>query len=109
LPSASRIAGFQGVSFPLAEAQMRINELRLELGEIAADLEGEPRADSSAAVTKLVSYAGEVAAETTRTAVQTLGGHGFIVDHPVELWYRSAATLATLDFDLTPSSSVAAI
>ncbi len=30
------IAGFQSVSFPLAEAQIRIEELRLELGEIAA-------------------------------------------------------------------------
>jgi alkylation response protein AidB-like acyl-CoA dehydrogenase len=103
------IAGFQGISFPLAEAQMRINELRLELGEVATGLEEDPFADNSPAVTKLVSFAGEVAAETTRTAVQTLGGHGFIVDHPVELWYRSAAVLAALDFDLNPSSFVAAI
>lgn len=103
------IAGFQGISFPLAEAQMRINELRLELGQIASELEAHPFADNSGAVTKLVSYAGEVAAETTRTAVQTLGGHGFIVDHPVELWYRSGATMATLDFDLHTSSFVAAI
>jgi hypothetical protein len=103
------IAAFQGISFPLAEAQMRINELRLELGEVATDLDSDPFADNSSAVTKLVSFAGEVAAETTRTAVQTLGGHGFIVDHPVELWYRSAATLATFDFDLNPSSFAAAI
>jgi alkylation response protein AidB-like acyl-CoA dehydrogenase len=103
------ISGFQGISFPLAEAQMRINELRLELGDVATRLDDDPFADNSAAVTKLVGYAGEVAAETTRTAVQTLGGHGFIVDHPVELWYRSAATLATFDFDLNRSSFVPAI
>lgn len=98
------ISSFQGISFPLAEAQMRISELRLELGEVASLLDGEPFTDHTAAVTRLVNYAGEVGAETTRTAVQTLGGHGFIVDHPVELWYRSAAALAALDFDPNQSA-----
>jgi alkylation response protein AidB-like acyl-CoA dehydrogenase len=103
------IAGFQGVSFPLAEAQMRVAELRLEMADIASRLDSAPFDDVSAAVTRLVSYAGEVGTETTRDAVQTLGGHGFIVDHPVEIWYRSAAALAVLDFDLTHSSFQAAL
>jgi alkylation response protein AidB-like acyl-CoA dehydrogenase len=93
------IASFQGVSFPLAEAQMRVNEVRLEVAEVASGLEAEPGEDFSRPVSRVVNYASEVAAEATRTAVQTLGGHGFIKDHPVELWYRCAATLATLDFD----------
>jgi alkylation response protein AidB-like acyl-CoA dehydrogenase len=29
--------------------------------------------------------------------VQILGGHGYMRDHPEELWYRDAMTLATLD------------
>jgi alkylation response protein AidB-like acyl-CoA dehydrogenase len=29
--------------------------------------------------------------------VQILGGHGFIREHPVELWYRSARTLGVLE------------
>jgi alkylation response protein AidB-like acyl-CoA dehydrogenase len=98
------IASFQGISFPLAEAQMRVAELRLELRVIATRLDTDPFEDLSDAVSRLVSYAGEVGAETTRNAVQTLGGHGFIIDHPVELWYRSAAALAALDFDLNLSS-----
>ena len=28
---------------------------------------------------------------------QTLGGHGFIREHPVELWYRNARTLSVLE------------
>ncbi|HXL41119.1 MAG TPA: hypothetical protein VN986_01165, partial [Actinomycetota bacterium] len=28
---------------------------------------------------------------------QVLGGHGYMRDHPVELWYRDAMTLATLE------------
>jgi alkylation response protein AidB-like acyl-CoA dehydrogenase len=103
------ISSFQGISFPLAEAQMRVAELRLELSEVATGLENEPFSDHSVAVTRLVNYAGEVASESTRNAVQTLGGHGFIIDHPVELWYRSAAALAALDFDLNHSSFQAAL
>ena len=52
----------------------------------------------------VVSYAADVAPEATRTAVQTLGGHGFIKDHPVEIWYRSCAALSTLDFDPTTTA-----
>jgi alkylation response protein AidB-like acyl-CoA dehydrogenase len=29
--------------------------------------------------------------------LQVLGGHGFIREHPVELWYRSARTLSVLE------------
>lgn len=98
------IAGFQGVSFPLAEAQIRIEAARLEIAEVATLLDGGEYGDRTDAVTRVVNYAGEVGAEATRTAVQTLGGHGFIVEHPVELWYRTAAALSALDFDPLCSS-----
>jgi alkylation response protein AidB-like acyl-CoA dehydrogenase len=101
------IAAFQGVAFPLAEATMRIDASRLEIAEAAAELDtGDPAAatDRVASVSRAVAYACEVAAEATRTSVQTVGGHGFIAEHPVELWYRSAAALSTLDFDPLCSS-----
>ncbi|MFJ9543770.1 acyl-CoA dehydrogenase family protein [Streptomyces sp. NPDC101225] len=93
------IAGFQGVAFPLAEALMQIHEVRLEVTEAAVLLDEDRYAEAASAVTRAVNYAGEVAAEATRTAVQTLGGHGFIQEHPVEMWYRAAAALSALDFD----------
>ena len=34
--------------------------------------------------------ASEVATRVTEKAVQILGGHGYITDHPVEKWYRDA-------------------
>ena len=34
--------------------------------------------------------ASEVATRVTEKAVQVLGGHGYICDHPVEKWYRDA-------------------
>jgi alkylation response protein AidB-like acyl-CoA dehydrogenase len=33
--------------------------------------------------------------------VQVLGGHGFIREHPVELWYRHARTLGVLEGTLS--------
>ncbi|MBF4162712.1 acyl-CoA dehydrogenase family protein [Nocardioides acrostichi] len=97
------IAGFQGVSFPLAEALMRLDAARLETKDVADRLDlgaGLGARD----VDHAVSYASEVALEATRDSLQTLGGHGFITDHPVEIWYRSAAALAALDFDPTCSA-----
>jgi acyl-CoA dehydrogenase len=34
--------------------------------------------------------ASETAVETTERAIQTMGGWGYITDHPVEKWYRDA-------------------
>jgi len=34
--------------------------------------------------------ASEVAVSTTERAIQTMGGWGYISDHPVEKWYRDA-------------------
>ena len=33
----------------------------------------------------------------TDQGLQVLGGHGFIREHPVELWYRNARTLGVLE------------
>ena len=97
------IAGFQGVSFLLAEKQMRVEAARLAVAEAASLIDGGAAAGALAslrrAVRETVNYAADAAAMTTRDAVQVLGGHGFLIDHPVELWYRSAAALAALDFD----------
>jgi alkylation response protein AidB-like acyl-CoA dehydrogenase len=97
------IASFQGVSFPLAESHMRLHQARLEIAAVAAYLdEGRPNLDGE--VSDAIRYATEAASEATRTAVQTLGGHGFMLDYPVERWYRAAAALSTLDFDPERSS-----
>jgi alkylation response protein AidB-like acyl-CoA dehydrogenase len=46
----------------------------------------------------LISACG-LAVRATRSAINTLGGHGFLTDHPVERWFRAAVTLAAVDFD----------
>jgi alkylation response protein AidB-like acyl-CoA dehydrogenase len=52
-----------------------------------------------ALVSRATAYAAEVAVEATRTAINTLGGHGYLEDHPVERWYRAATTLSVLCCD----------
>ena len=46
------------------------------------------RVTEAGARTKL--YASQVANEVTYDAVQTLGGYGYMKDHPVERYYRDA-------------------
>ena len=92
------IAAFQGVSFMLADAALRVGAARLELFDTAAHLNaGTSRSEGP--VSRAVNYAGVVACAVTRDAIQVLGGHGFITDHPVEIWYRCSAALSAIDFD----------
>lgn len=93
------ISSFQGVAFLLAEAQIQLDAARMQLWEVAAAGDNDDPSALEHAVSQAVSYAGSVAAAATRDAVQVLGGHGFITDHPVERWYRATAALSTLDFD----------
>ena len=94
------IAAFQGVAFPLADRDMAIDAARLELFDVAdAIAEIDEPAEIENLCRMVVSRCGEVVLQTTRDGVQTLGGHGFIREYPVERWYRSAAALSALDFD----------
>jgi len=103
------IAAFQGVAFPLAESLIRIEAARLELAEATLVLLEDPTGDHEALVAQAVAYALSVGTQSTRQAVQTLGGHGFIKDHPVELWYRCAAALSALDLDTSRAPFTAAL
>jgi alkylation response protein AidB-like acyl-CoA dehydrogenase len=101
------IAAFQGVAFPLADQDMAVDAARLELWDVARAVE---QSRDPALIERLtanaIAHASEAALRATREGVQTLGGHGFITDYPVERWYRCAAALAAIDFD--PAASAAA-
>ena len=89
----------------MADAYSRTEQARLEILDAACLMLNGCEPDAvSAAVSGAVAYASENASETTRNAVQVLGGHGFMTDYPVEQWYRTAAFLSTLDFDPLASS-----
>ncbi|OHU98601.1 acyl-CoA dehydrogenase family protein [Mycobacterium talmoniae] len=79
----------QGVGFPLAELATRVDAARLltwRASWMAANGIAFDRGEGS--MSKMA--ASEVAVRATEQAIQTLGGWGYITDHPVEKWYRDA-------------------
>jgi acyl-CoA dehydrogenase len=85
----SPIIEYQGTAFPLADVAAAIDSARLltwRAAWMAANNVEFAQAEGS--MSKLV--ASEVAVQATERAVQTLGGWGYIHDHPVEKWYRDA-------------------
>lgn len=89
---------FQGISFTLVDDQMRLDAARLGLLALASRLD-QGYADALADVSRIVNETHAATTEATRNAIQVLGGHGFLADHPVEMWYRAAGLLSTLDAD----------
>lgn len=79
----------QGVAFPLADLATQIDAARLltwRASWMAAT--GVPFDRGEGSMSKLA--ASEVAVRTTERAIQTMGGWGYVTDHPVEKWYRDA-------------------
>ena len=88
------IAHHQGLAFLLADMATAVEGARLALWRAAAgrDDDGGARAAAWA-----LAEAAEQALFVGPSAVQVLGGHGFMKDHPVEKWMRDIRTLALLD------------
>jgi acyl-CoA dehydrogenase len=92
------IGAFQGVSFPIADRALEVDAARLLSWQAAAALDaGAPAGAAARLVAAAWGQAAATAVSASDDAVQVLGGHGYLRDHPVELWYRDAMTLAALD------------
>jgi alkylation response protein AidB-like acyl-CoA dehydrogenase len=91
---------YQGVAFPLADSAMTLDAARLDVIALVADLELlDNAAEIERRTTLVVQRTARTALDTTRIGVNSLGGHGYLKDHPVERWYRAATTLSAVDFD----------
>ncbi|MEO8605395.1 MAG: acyl-CoA dehydrogenase family protein [bacterium] len=89
------IARKQSIAFRLAEMQMEVECMRWMTWKAATQLEQGIDATRSTHLAR--GYAAEKAMWITDNGVQVLGGHGFIREHPVEMWYRNARTLGVLE------------
>ncbi len=89
------IASRQAIAFMLAEMAIEIDATRLMVWEAAWKLDQGQEATREAALVK--RYADEMALQVTDNGVQVLGGHGYIREHPVELWLRNGRSFAVLD------------
>ena len=89
------IATKQAIAFMLAEMAMEIDATRLLVWEAASRLDkGEDALKESA---QARNYAAQSSLMVADNALQVLGGHGYIRDHPVELWLRDARGFAILE------------
>ncbi len=89
------IAQRQSIAFMLAEMATEIEATRLMVWEAAWLIDQGCDATREAYLAKIT--ADDVSLMCTDRAVQILGGHGYIRDHPVEMWLRNARGFATFE------------
>jgi alkylation response protein AidB-like acyl-CoA dehydrogenase len=89
------IASRQAIAFMLAEMAIEVDATRLMTWEAGWKLDRKEEATKEASLVK--AYADDMVLMVTDRAVQILGGHGYIREHPVELWLRNGRGFATFD------------
>lgn len=89
------VAHHQGVAFMIADMATAVEACRLLLHEAAWKLDRDDN-DAVAACAGAFVEACEQAMFVTPSALQLLGGHGFMQDHPVEKFMREARTLSLM-------------
>lgn len=89
------IAQRQSIAFLLANMRIEIEAARLMVWEAAYRFDQREDATRAAMIAK--QYADKMVLEVTDGAVQVLGGHGYVRDHPVELWLRNGRGFAMWD------------
>jgi alkylation response protein AidB-like acyl-CoA dehydrogenase len=89
------IASRQAIAFMLAEMAIEIESTRLMTWEAAWKLDRKEEATKEASLVK--AYADDMVLMVTDRAVQILGGHGYVREHPAELWLRNGRGFTTFD------------
>jgi alkylation response protein AidB-like acyl-CoA dehydrogenase len=89
-----KVAQKQAIAFMLAEMRTEIEAARLLSWEAAWKLD-QRKADASTEAYLALTGAADMVMMVTDRAVQILGGHGYIREHPVEMWMRNGRGFAT--------------
>lgn len=89
------IAQKQAIAFKLADMHIETESTRWLVWKAAAQLEQGLSATRAAHLAR--GYAADQSMWIADQGVQILGGHGFIRDNPVEMWFRNARTLGVLE------------
>jgi alkylation response protein AidB-like acyl-CoA dehydrogenase len=88
-----KVAQKQAIAFMLAEMRTEIEASRLLTWEAAWKLD-QGKEDASNEAYFAVTGAADMVMMVTDRAVQILGGHGYIREHPVEMWMRNGRGFA---------------
>jgi alkylation response protein AidB-like acyl-CoA dehydrogenase len=89
------IAQKQAIAFMLSDMAIETDATRWLVWKAASQL--ERGGDATRAGQLARDYAARQGMRIADNGVQVLGGHGFIREHPVEMWYRNARTLGVLE------------
>lgn len=89
------IATKQAIAFMLADMAIEIDAARLLVWEAASLIDKGRDALRESYLVK--NYVAASALRVTDNSVQVLGGHGYIREHPVEMWLRNARAMSALD------------
>jgi acyl-CoA dehydrogenase len=89
------IAQKQAIAFMLSDMAVETDCMRWMTWQAASQLEEGSNATRAAHLAH--DYAAKHAMKISDNGIQVLGGHGFIREHPVEMWYRHARTLSVLE------------
>lgn len=89
------IAYRQSVAFMIANMAIELEGMRLMVWRAAARAERGLDFKREAYLASVLCA--DKAMEIGNNGVQILGGHGFIREHPVELWYRNLRAVAILE------------
>jgi alkylation response protein AidB-like acyl-CoA dehydrogenase len=88
-----KIAQKQAIAFMLAEMRTEIEAMRLLTWEAAWNID-QGKEDAFTEAYLASTGAADMAMMVTDRAVQILGGHGYIREHPVEMWMRNGRGFA---------------
>jgi acyl-CoA dehydrogenase len=89
------IARKQVIAFRLADMEIETSTMRLLAWKAASQLEQDM--DATRASTLAQTYVCREAMKIADNGIQVLGGHGYMRDYPVEMWYRNTRALTLLE------------
>jgi alkylation response protein AidB-like acyl-CoA dehydrogenase len=91
----SPIAQKQAIAFMLAEMYSEVDTMRWMVWKAASQL--EQGLDATRAATLADDYVSRKAMRIADNGVQVLGGHGYIRDYPMEMWFRNTRALTVIE------------
>lgn len=89
------LAKKQTIAFRLADMRIETDAMRWMTWKAASIL--EQGGDATRQAQLAYTYAGENLMWIADEGVQMLGGHGYLRDNPVEMWYRDTRTVSVLE------------
>jgi len=89
------LAQKQVIAFRLADMRIETDAMRWMTWKAASIL--EQGGDATKQAQLAYTYTGEQAMWIADEGVQMLGGHGYLRDNPVEMWYRNARSISVME------------